>query len=98
MMKEQPSPGPWAVVQREECSGVKLVDRDGEFIEYLNESRYVDERKDPEQEANLHVIGAAMDLLAASKLALTHLSGTCRAPAVQAELRAAIAKAEGGDA
>jgi len=60
------SKGPWALEERE-GGGFKLSDADGEFIDYITDSRYVDDRDDPEAIANARLIAAAPDLLEAAE-------------------------------
>jgi hypothetical protein len=45
------TPTPWQIEERD-CGGYKLADADGEFLSYLCQSRYPDDRKDDEAEAN----------------------------------------------
>jgi len=55
----QPSPRPWAVVDRDPGASAKITDADGEFIAWATYSRYQDDRRDPEARANVeYLIGA----------------------------------------
>jgi hypothetical protein len=54
------TPGPWTVAERDDGGdGLILRDSDGEYISYLTDSRYVDERDDPEAIANARLIAKA---------------------------------------
>jgi hypothetical protein len=55
------TPGPWTLEERE-CGGYRLEDIDGSHIAYLERTQFVDERDDPEQEANCKLIASAPEL------------------------------------
>lgn len=65
-MSAQFSAGPWSLEPRDDgASGFRLYDGSGELIDYLSDTRWIDERDDPEQIANLTLIAAAPELYAA---------------------------------
>lgn len=64
-MKVEHAPGPWTLKEREDCPGYRIEDADGCLVEYVNESRYVDGREDPEHMASLHAMTAAPTMLKA---------------------------------
>lgn len=67
------SPGPWQLVERDGCGGYRLEDADGEIVDYLSNTRWIDEREDPDQEANCRLIAAAPCLLDALTEVITVL-------------------------
>ena len=90
-MSEKHTAGPWLLEPRDDgAKGFRLYGPDGDLIDYLSASRWIDEQDDPEQEANARLIAAAPDLLAACKAMLDLYSKDNQALA-----SAAIAKAQG---
>jgi hypothetical protein len=86
------TPGPWTLEEREGCGGYRLEDLDGCHIAYLEATQFVDEREDPEQEANCRLIAAAPDLYAA----LERILGDCAHDAkIYGTVTDALAKARG---
>jgi hypothetical protein len=86
------TPGPWTLVEREGCGGYRLEDIDGGHIAYLEQTQFIDEREDPEQEANCKLIAAAPDLYAA----LERILGECAHGAATYKIvTEALAKARG---
>jgi hypothetical protein len=56
------APGPWELKERDDCSGFALRDADGSLIEYLNESRYVDQRHDPVHLESIALMADALEM------------------------------------
>ena len=64
-MSEKHTPGPWLLEPRDDgAKGFRLYGADGDLIDCLSASRWIDEQDDPEQVANARLIAAAPDLLA----------------------------------
>lgn len=55
------TPGPWHLDEDEGSYTIK--DENDEYVQYISMTRYVDEREDPEAEANAHLMVAAPELL-----------------------------------
>lgn len=62
------SPAPWQLVEDE--GSAKIMDDNGEFVTYVAQSRYYDNREDKTADANKHLIAAAPDLYAALEQAV----------------------------
>lgn len=96
------SPGPWSIEDRGDPDMASIIDGEGDVVANINRSRYVDERNDPTQSANLALIAGAPNLIAALRQcafvveSVAHLKNMERDLLPVAEwARAAIAEAEG---
>ena len=88
------TPGPWSVKPDSIVSRPFRVEGDGWTVA----SVHYESHRDGDTEANAHLIAAAPDLLAACEEALHFMLTRLGVPQREVEIvRAAIAKAQGGD-
>lgn len=92
------TPGPWTAEPRDDgADGFIVRDADGEFVNYLCDSRYGDGRKDPTAEVNARLIAAAPELYEALRALLDGPGDGFGHPseAERQKARAALAKVKG---
>lgn len=90
-----PSPGPWVLERNSHGQPRVIRDCDGEFISYITESRFYDDRDDPVAEANAHVLTASWELLEVARAVLEPLTQLGMGASIIRQIKQAIDKAEG---